>query len=176
MDPNGPFDLQALFAQASLPPATDTESSFSFSFPTNLERTTSTQPSASILSLLPMEIHLQILDILPTPSVLNLLLASPNFRHFTNGKLPDSFWKSRLYFDMPWCADIVLEQVKQQRDAGVAVRYDQLFSLLKETSMPDESGTESEASSNIGFMALKNRRRIWRNCEMILERVRVSQR
>jgi hypothetical protein len=76
---------------------------------------------------------------------------------------------------MPWCADSVLEQVKQQIDAGVAVRYDQLFRLLKEASMPDESRSESGASSNTGFMALKNRRRIWRNCEMILERIRLSQ-
>jgi hypothetical protein len=176
MDPNGPFDLQALFAQASLPPATGTETCFSFSFPpsASAQGTKPTQPRASILSLLPVELHLQILELLPTQSVLNLLLASPDFRQYANGRLPGSFWKSRLSFDMPWCADIVLGQIKQRINAGGDVRYDRLFRLLKEMSMPDESGSESGATSNTRLMALKKRRRIWRNCQMILKRVRLS--
>ncbi|KAJ0424777.1 hypothetical protein BJY00DRAFT_221230 [Aspergillus carlsbadensis] len=171
MNPDGPFGLQPLITQASsLSPTTRTEAPFSFLFPNRAKRTETAQPS--LLSLLPRELQLEILEMLPTSGILNLLLACPEFRQFANGTLPASFWKSRLYFEVPWCADIILSQIGQQRESGRKVEYDRLLRVLDKTSAPD---SDLGSSSSTTLMALKNRRRIWRNCERILQHVQSSQ-
>lgn len=117
----------------------------------------------SILSLLPQELQLSILEMLPTPSVLNLFLASPDFRQHAR-RLSSSFWKSRIFLDLPWCADMVLSQIDQEGSDSGRVQFNLLFGLLKEAlACP---GYYAECFK---FMGLKNRRRIWLNCERILK-------
>ncbi|RHZ58433.1 hypothetical protein CDV55_105312 [Aspergillus turcosus] len=155
MDPNGPFDLKDLIAEAS------SESSSGLSFvPDKIhDESNSTR---SLLSI-PRELQLCILEMLPTQSVLSLFLASPHFRTCAKD-LPRSFWESRLYFDVPWCADMVLAQISQQRRSEV--HLDRLLYLLKEASAV--AGYERDWD----YLALKNRRRIWLNCERILQDIK----
>ncbi|KAL4970935.1 uncharacterized protein BDV14DRAFT_186567 [Aspergillus stella-maris] len=108
LDPKGPFDCQppsrplmARLAKAS-PPA---------------QLPPKANVNVNILSLLPRELQLSILELLPTPSVLNPSLASPDFRHCAEN-LPSSFWKSRLFFDLPRCADFILSHIQTAQRNG----------------------------------------------------------
>ncbi|KAL3473283.1 hypothetical protein BJX99DRAFT_249041 [Aspergillus californicus] len=117
-------------------------------------------PNVNVLSLLPRELQISILELLPSSSVLNLFLASPNFRRCAE-HLPSSFWKSRLFFDMPWCADIILSQIPQGNGIEKSgVQFNRLFRFLREfyTSPGQEADNE-----NLEFKGLRNRRRIWTN-------------
>jgi hypothetical protein len=153
--PRGPFDLRPLIAEAS----TESESSFTFTF--NQDRETqhhSDSRKSNYLSLIPYELRFRILEMLPTQPVLNIFLASPHFRQCAKD-LPCSFWESRLFFDAPWCADIVLSQMQQRRE----VQWDELLRLLKEASAV--AGYDGKF---LDYLALKNRRRIWLQCERIV--------
>ncbi|KAF4220803.1 hypothetical protein CNMCM8980_000386 [Aspergillus fumigatiaffinis] len=133
IDPRGPFDLRPLIAEAS----TESESSFTFAF--NQGRETqhhSDSRKSDYLSLIPYELRFRILKLLPT-----------------------RFWESRLFFDVPWCADIVLSQMQQRSK----VQWDELLRLLKEAYAV--AGYDSDS---LDYLTLKKRRRIWLQCERIL--------
>lgn len=162
MDPNGPFDLRPLITKAS----TETESSFTLIFNHDREiQDHSDSRKSDNLSLVPYELRFRILETLPTQSVLNLFLASPHFRQRAKN-LPRSFWESRLFFDVPWCADIVLSQVQQRSK----IQWSELLRLLKDA--PAVGGHDSDS---LDYLALKNRRRIWRQCERILKEIESQQ-
>ncbi|PLB47456.1 hypothetical protein P170DRAFT_465142 [Aspergillus steynii IBT 23096] len=112
MDPEGPFNCQPLLDRASA----STQPGYSFTFsvkPTqpNPPAHLHPEPNMNFLSLLPYELQLSILELLPSSSVLSLLLASPDFRRCAE-HLSSGFWKSRLFFDVPWCADIISAQIE----------------------------------------------------------------
>lgn len=157
MDPSGPFDMQPLITEASI--KSDSGSSFAFHLNnihghSNLK---SMQPNC--LLLIPYELQLCILEMLPTQSVLNLFLASPHFRRCAEN-LPRSFWESRLFFDVPWCADMVLSQIPHQQKGEV--QFNQLLYLLRKAS------AVAGYDDPIEYLTVKNRRCIWINCERIL--------
>ncbi|KAF5857498.1 hypothetical protein ETB97_005712 [Aspergillus alliaceus] len=160
MDPSGPFDLKPLITEAS----TESDNGYSFAFHTDtinahLYSTNTTQNNP--LSSIPRELQYHILESLPTESVLNLFLASPDLRECA-GNLPRSFWESRLFFDVPWCAETVLSQLPPQSQGRA--QFNHLFGVLK-----DASAVEGYADVSMReYLALKNRRRIWLNCERIL--------
>jgi len=162
MDPNRPFNLRPLIIEAS----TETESSFTFILNHDREiQDHSDSRKSDNLSLVPYELRFRILEMLPTQSVLNLFLASPHFRQCAKN-LPRSFWESRLFFDVPWCADIVLSQVKQRSK----IQWNELLRLLK-----DAPAVIGHDSNSLDYLALKNRRRIWRQCERILKEIESRQ-
>lgn len=155
IDPRGPFDLRPLIAEAS----TEAESSFTFAFGQRRENQHhSDSRKSDCLSRIPYELQCRILEMLSTQSVLNIFLASPHFRQCAKN-LPRSFWESRLFFDVPWCADIVLSQMQQRSK----VQWNELLRLLNEASAV--AGYDSDS---LDYLGLKNRRRIWLRCERIL--------
>ena len=146
--------------------STETESSFTFVF--NHDRETQDHPDSrksDNLSLIPYKLRFRILEMHPTQSVLNLFLASPHFRQCAKN-LPRSFWESRLFFDVPWCADIVLSQVQQRS----IIQWNELLRLLK-----DAAAVAGHDSNSLDYLAFKNRRRIWRQCERILKEIESQQ-
>lgn len=169
MDPEGPFNCQPLLHRAS----TSTQPGYSFTCSVKLVQASvpalqHPEPNVNVLSLLPRELQLSILELLPISSVLNLFLASPDFRRYMEN-LPSSFWKSRLSFDVPWCADIILSQIPTAQGGGTAnvrVQFDRLLRFLEQFYA--SPGWESEGE-NLEFKGLRNRRRIWMNCERILK-------
>ncbi|KAL4900083.1 hypothetical protein BDW74DRAFT_103509 [Aspergillus multicolor] len=164
MDPEGPFGCQPLIDRASA----SGQPGYAFSFNVNPIQASPSgriHSTSSVLSLLPRELQLSILELLPTPSVLNLFLASFDFRRCAE-HLPPSFWKSRLFFDIPWCADIILSQLRRQDKQGESkVQFGQLLRFLRE--FYESSGSEPD-DKDLEFKGLRNRRRIWLNCERIL--------
>lgn len=168
MDPEGPFNCQPLLDRAYA----STLPGYSFTFSirpaqTSLPVHPHPEPKVNILALLPREHQLSILELLPTSSVLNLFLASPDFRCLAE-HLPPSFWKSRLFFDMPWCADVILPQIQTaqgNRAEKGSVQFNQLLRFLREFYTSPGQETDGE---NLEFKGLRNRRRIWMNCERIV--------
>ncbi|KAF3398489.1 hypothetical protein F1880_005763 [Penicillium rolfsii] len=169
IDPEGPFNCQPLLHRASI----STQPGYSFTCSVKLVQASipalqHPEPHVNVLSLLPRELQLSILELLPTSSVLNLFLASPDFRrHMEN--LPSSFWKSRLSFDVPWCADIILSQIPIAQGSGTAngrVEFNRLLRFLEQIYA--SPGREPEGE-NPEFKGLRNRRRIWMNCKRILK-------
>ncbi|KAL5342009.1 hypothetical protein BJX70DRAFT_405361 [Aspergillus crustosus] len=168
MDPDGPFDCHPLLERA----AVSTEPGYSFTFSVK-PPPTQAAPNANVLSLLPRELQMSILELLPTSSVLNLFLASSDFRHCAE-HLPPSFWKSRLFFDVPWCADIILSEISQtrgNRTGGTRVQFNKLLHFLKDFYASPGKEPEGE---NLPFKGLRNRRRIWMNCKWILREIEVQ--
>ncbi|GKZ34541.1 hypothetical protein AbraIFM66950_004817 [Aspergillus brasiliensis] len=162
MDPNGPVDLRSLITEAS----SKTDSGFTFVFHHDKEIQDDSDPrKPDHLSLIPYELRFRILEMLPTQSVLNAFLASPHFRQCAQN-LPRSFWKSRLFFNMPWCADMVLSQVQQSS----RIQWNELLRLLK-----DAVAVAEQDSGSLEYSALKNRRRIWRRCEQIVKEIESQQ-
>ena len=162
MDPNRLFDLRPFIIEAS----TETESSFTFVFNHDREiQDRSDSGKSDNLSRVPYELRFRILEMLPTQSVLNLFLASPHFRQCAKN-LPRSFWESRLFFDVPWCAEIVLCQVQQRSK----IQWNELLRLLT-----DASAVAGHDSDSLYYLALKNRRRIWRQCGRILKEIESQQ-
>ncbi len=162
MDPEGPFNCQPLLDRASASP----RPGYSFTFSVRPAQT-SPAPKTSILSLLPREHQLSILELLPTSSVLNLFLASPDVRCLAE-HLPPSFWKSRLFFDVPWCADIILSQIQtaQRNKTGKGrVQFNRLLRFLREFYTSPGQDHDGE---DLELRGLRNRRRIWMNCERIV--------
>ncbi|KAL4943094.1 hypothetical protein BDV06DRAFT_234964 [Aspergillus oleicola] len=178
LDPEGPFDCRYLLDRAS----TSTQPGYSFTSSVSVKPIQAGQPAylppkptpnansnVNILSSHPRELQLSILELLPTPSVLNLFLASPDFRRCAE-HLPFSFWKSRLFFDVPWCADIILSHMQPAQCNGTEkdkhkVQFDRLLRFLKE--FYKAPGQEPDAE-NLEYKGLKNRRRIWLICERIV--------
>ncbi|XHF98664.1 hypothetical protein AWENTII_002209 [Aspergillus wentii] len=109
---------------------------------------------------LPHDIRLIILDFLPSPSAMNLFIASPSFR-YTGQNVTGSFWKSRIFLDMPWYEeDTLRNQIKQEKKS---VQYSHLFHLLKHVSaLPGRNDGATD------YLQIKNRHRIWLNCQRIL--------
>ncbi|KAL5337436.1 hypothetical protein BJX70DRAFT_389325 [Aspergillus crustosus] len=165
MDPDGPFDCQPLLDLASA----STQPGYSFSFNVKPSRAAPLDPESSVnvLSILPRELQLSILEHLPTSSVLNLFISSSGFRRHAE-HLPSSYWKSRLFFHMPWCADIILSRIESapcNRSGKGRVHFDRLLRFLREfyTSPGQEPDNE-----NPEFKGLRNQHRIWMNCERII--------
>lgn len=166
MDPQTAVNLQPLVSEAlktSVP-------GFSFTFPREKEviSKSSSLGQTDRFSSLSAERGLRVLEMLPTKSVLNLFLASPAFRVLSLN-LPQSFWRSRLPFDVPWCADVALAQVKQMEVHPFP--FDKLLRLIREASKSDEL----EFVENVGrrafikdSMTLRNRRHVWIDSERII--------
>ncbi|KAL4791703.1 hypothetical protein BDV19DRAFT_392913 [Aspergillus venezuelensis] len=181
LDPEGPFNCQPLLDHAS----TSTQPGYSFAFLDSAKLAKAT-PSAhlppkanvnvNILSSLPRELQLNILELLPTSSVLNLFLASPEFRSCAEN-LPSSFWKSRLFFDVPWCADILLSHIQIAQHNNMEkekyrLQFNRLLRFLKEFYKAPGQEPDDE---NLEFKGLRNRRRIWLLCERIVREMEVQQ-
>ncbi|KAL4942054.1 hypothetical protein BDV06DRAFT_212165 [Aspergillus oleicola] len=131
IDPEGPFNYQPLLDRAS----TSTKPGYSFTFSIKPARASPTaylhpEPNINILSLLSRELQLSILELLQSSSVLNLFLASPDFRRCAE-HLPCSFWESRLFFEVPWCADIILSQIQTAQHNGIGKIASSCFKGLK---------------------------------------------
>ncbi|KAJ5356452.1 hypothetical protein N7517_011061 [Penicillium concentricum] len=124
-----------------------------------------------LFSSIPTELRLRVLEMLPTNSVLNLFLASPAFREVSLG-LPQRFWRSRLSFDVPWCAEAAIRLVAQ--DEKHPFLFDKLLRLIREASEPDELNIFENGIPDAfveDWRVLKNLRRIWINCEQIINDV-----
>lgn len=176
MDPKEPLSFKFVIDKASRAVAPG----LSFKFPLDGQdmNAKSSQPLRSdCFSFIPTELRLRVLEMLPTASVLNLFLASSAFREL-RGNLPQSFWKFRLFFDVPWCAHMVLAQTTSQRSGQIL--FNQLLHQLKEAS---KSGIWTMAENNGGdkstltkdSLGLKNRRHVWLNCERILKDIEARQ-
>ncbi|KAL4953275.1 hypothetical protein BDW69DRAFT_6953 [Aspergillus filifer] len=182
LDPEGSFDCQTLLDLAS----TSTRPGYSFTFPVSVKPVQAT-PSAhahpkpnvnvngNILSSLSRELQLSILEHLPSPSVLNIFLASPDFRRCAE-HLPPSFWKSRLLFDVPWSADTILSHIQtaQRKGSGNGkskVQFDRLLRFLKEFHKAPKQEHDAE---NLESKGLRNRRRIWLIYERIVREMKVQ--
>lgn len=169
MDPRGPIDLSFVIDAASRASHNGLPPEF-----TSIEEPideTAYQTANEVFSALPLELKLQILDMLSTQSVLRLFEASSSFNELRT-RLPTSFWRSRLFFEAPWCAGMVLAQTSgQSRDA---LFYHQLSEELKWTSRVgkwetiDQYGRATEKFRK-ECMGLRKRRQIWYNCESILQ-------
>ncbi|CEJ55115.1 hypothetical protein PMG11_01390 [Penicillium brasilianum] len=120
------------------------------------------------LSAIPTEVRLLILEVLLTKSVLNVLLASSAFRELSMN-LPQSFWRSRMLSDVPWCGGEALAEILRQEIN--AYPFDKLLRLIRETSAPG-GGKPDDDDSLVDFvkdsMTLRNKRRIWINSEQII--------
>jgi hypothetical protein len=116
-------------------------------------------------SSLPWDVRYKILQILPSPSVINLVIASPAFRGAARD-LPDHFWRLRLAYDCPWIDGDSLRQSLAQADG--LVNYKDLLRLIKEAAARPEDGMNEPQDD---WLNLKNRRRIWTCCEAILEKL-----
>lgn len=169
MDPEGPFNFDLVIDKASRAP----EPGLLFTFPLNgqdMNRTSSKLGRTDCFSILPSELRIRIVEILPTASVLDLFLASSAFRQVRES-LPQSFWKSRLFWDVPWCADMVLAQIPSQRSGQMF--FNQLLRQLKEASKAGTWGpTKKDGDKSIltkDSLGLRSRRHVWLNCERILK-------
>ncbi|EAW20739.1 F-box domain protein [Aspergillus fischeri NRRL 181] len=113
-------------------------------------------------SSLPWDIRYRILQMLPSPSVINLVIASTAFRGATRD-LPDHFWRLRLGYDCPWIdQDSIRQNIAQ---TGGQVNYKDLIRLVKEAAAKPEDGINEDQDS---WLNLRNRHRIWTCCEVIL--------
>lgn len=163
VDPKGILNFDTVIDKAS----PTVEPGLSFKFPA-VKSSQALQDDR--FSIVPSELRLRILEMLPTASVLDLFLASPAFRQLCDA-LSQSFWKSRLPFDVPWCADVVL-QTTSQRSSEVS--FDKLLYQLREASKSgawalSKENLGNESSSTKESLRLKNRRHVWLNCERILD-------
>ncbi|KAL4775820.1 hypothetical protein BDW60DRAFT_204374 [Aspergillus nidulans var. acristatus] len=174
IDPEGPFNCQPLLDRAS----TSTQPGYSFTLsikPARASLPAHLHPESNInvLALLSRELQLSVLELLPSSSVLNLFLASPDFRCCAE-HLPSSFWKSRLFFDVPWRADIILSQIQTAQHNKIKkyrVQFDRLLRFLREFYASPGQEPDGE---NLEFKRLRNRRRIWMNCEQIVREMEVQ--
>ncbi|GIC93077.1 uncharacterized protein Aud_009556 [Aspergillus udagawae] len=116
-------------------------------------------------SSLPWDVRYRMLQMLPSPSVINLVIASTAFRGAVRA-LPDHFWRLRLVYDCPWTDQVSLRQSVAQ--AGGQVNYKNLIRLIKEAAARPEDGMNKTQAS---WLNLKNRHRIWTCCEVILEKL-----
>lgn len=98
MDPQMAVNLQPLVSEASK----TSKPGFSFKFRREKEVVSKSTlwNQTDRLSSISTELRLRVLEMLPTNFVLNLFLASPAFRELSFN-LPQSFWRSRLLFDVP---------------------------------------------------------------------------
>ncbi|KAL2864519.1 uncharacterized protein BJX67DRAFT_361335 [Aspergillus lucknowensis] len=127
------------------------------------DRNALTAPSAvsdDPFSRIPTEIRLMILELLPASSVLNLFLSGRTF-HSTSF-LP-SFWRSRIYLDLPWFQGTSLDE-RISKQGRVYSRS--LFHVLKNASARPLSGANTRYETHL---SLKNRHRIWVCCAAILD-------
>ncbi|KAL2856945.1 hypothetical protein BJX68DRAFT_229778 [Aspergillus pseudodeflectus] len=112
---------------------------------------------------LPIEVHHMILELLPAKSVLNSFLSSRVLCASSAG-LPQSFWKSRIFTDIPWAVrPSLLTSISQETGR---VDYQNLLKLLKKAGAAPPNGRNARYET---WLSLKNRRRIWTCCEGILE-------
>lgn len=117
--------------------------------------------------------------ITPARTSTERLGASPNFirakplprnsrRQVSCRAPPAQLLEARLFFDVPWCADIILSQIQtaqRNRTGKGRVQFNRLLRFLREfyTSPGQDHDVE-----DLGFRGLRNRRRIWMNCERIV--------
>ncbi|KAF7180401.1 hypothetical protein CNMCM7691_009569 [Aspergillus felis] len=117
------------------------------------------------LSSLPWDVRYRVLQMLPSPSIINLVIASTAFRGAARA-LPDHFWRLRLGYDCPWIDQDSLRQNLAQ--AGGQVDYKDLIRLIKGAAARPGDGENKTQGS---WLSLKNRHRIWTCCEVILEKL-----
>ncbi len=121
------------------------------------------------LAAIPTKVRLLILEILPTKSVLNLFLASSTFRELSMN-LRQTFWRSRMLIDTPWCGGEALAEVLRQETS--AFPFDKLACLIREVpGGVKDDGNDSLVDFVKDSMTLRNRRRIWINCEQIIREI-----
>jgi hypothetical protein len=101
---------------------------------------------------MPSELRMQVLEMLPTNSVLNLFLASSAFREIASS-LPQRFWRSRIFTDFPWWLESSLNLATNSDQESFP--FDKLFYLMRKASKEN--------------IILKSRRRIWKNSERIIK-------
>ena len=145
--------------------------SFKFKGATSAGSNISLGNQADCFSSIPTELRLRMLEMLPTTSVLNLFLASPAFRELSVD-LPQRFWRSRLSFDVPWCAEAAIGLVA--KEGKNPFPFDKFLRLIRETSKPDGFDLDENGGPKISiedWMVLRNLRRIWINCEQIINDV-----
>lgn len=142
VDPQKPVSLQPLISKALETP----RETFSFRFDGLASR-----KSTDDLFVLPSELRIKLLEFLPTKSVLNLFLASSAFREIASS-LSQSFWRSRIFTDFSWWQESS-SVLGTNADQG-SFPFDKLFCLMREMSKEN--------------ITLKNRRRIWKNCDRII--------
>lgn len=116
-------------------------------------------------SSLPWDVRYRILQMLPSPSIINMVIASAAFRGATCD-LPDSFWRLRLDYDCPWIDQGSLRQKITQ--TGGQVNYKALIRLIKEAAARPEDRMNKDQDSWLNF---RNRHRIWTCCEVILRKL-----
>ncbi|KAM0430870.1 hypothetical protein ACHAPT_005502 [Fusarium lateritium] len=107
-------------------------------------------PDDDPFSRLSGELIREIANIVPCDALLSLRSVSRPFYHDTRS---NSFWKSRIATDMPWLWDLneTLGVVAAQLD------YRKLYAWLEVVTTP-KFGVETP------FLAIANRRRIWKSC------------
>ncbi|KAL2797591.1 hypothetical protein BJX66DRAFT_86866 [Aspergillus keveii] len=117
---------------------------------------------------LPIEVHHMILELLPAKSVLNSFLSSRVLCASSAG-LPQSFWKSRIFTDMPWAVRPSL-LMSISRETG-RVDSKVLLQLLRKAGAAPSGGRNARYEA---WLSLKNRRRIWKCCEGILDVMKIG--
>ncbi|KAF4228985.1 hypothetical protein CNMCM6805_001779 [Aspergillus fumigatiaffinis] len=118
--------------------------------------------AVDLFSSLPWDVRYRILQMLPSASIIDLVIASTAFRGAARD-LPDQFWRLRLAYDCPWIDQDSLRQNIAQ--AGGQVNYKDLIRLIKEAAARPEDGKNGDQDS---WLNIKNRHRIWICCEVIL--------
>ncbi|KAL2871395.1 F-box protein [Aspergillus lucknowensis] len=172
-NPEGQMDFWQLFMKAALAAALNriTTAGAGAGAAARATRTPQFDP---FFSRLPTEILHMILNLLPAKSVINLFVASPIFR-VVSMNLPNTFWKSRIDL-IPWIKGTGFHEALAQftGGGGLYLDYKKLFTGLQHYVDFDQylsdlgnMKTWPEANRNL----LMNRRRIWRCCETILERM-----
>jgi hypothetical protein len=117
---------------------------------------------------LPIEVHHMILELLPAKSVLNSFLSSRVLCASSAG-LPQSFWKSRIFTDMPWAVRPSLLMSISQETGRVDSKV--LLELLRKAGAAPSGGRNARYEA---WLSLKNRRRIWKCCEGILDVMKIG--
>ncbi|PKX88202.1 uncharacterized protein P174DRAFT_446579, partial [Aspergillus novofumigatus IBT 16806] len=113
-------------------------------------------------SSLPWDVRYRILQMLPSPSIIDLVIASAVFRGAARD-LPDHFWRLRLAYDCPLIDQDSLRQNIAQ--AGGQANYKDLIRLIKAAAARPEDGMNEDRDT---WLNLRNRHRIWTCCEVIL--------
>ncbi|KAL4941996.1 hypothetical protein BDV06DRAFT_171253 [Aspergillus oleicola] len=104
---------------------------------------------------LPAEVTDMIVDYLPRDSVAQALVASWTLHSRAQSQ---GFWRRRIHQDMPWAWELL--EMLNTVDKG-CLNFGTLYQCLDRATKPRYGMRERE------WMALANRRRIWRPCEIL---------
>lgn len=123
---------------------------------------------------LPTELSCAILELLPTRDIFRLAIASPSVKIIAT-RLPRTFWKSRVLFELPWLRPVWPKLNRALDKDSRPVQYKKLLRDLKSVSVEfqEPSILYDDYYFQGGKIGLQNLRRIWQCCESILQRVEV---